>query len=343
VSRKGAIGWIGLDAPVEIIAAAGYRPIRLDPDPLEPITLASAYAEGGGHPWIRAAVERVLRRSGELEGLVIGSTPVLGAWLYNFLLTLRSLDDAPPLPPIHLCNISHLSAPSAAAFNLANLCALADSLGATAAALGPAIEERNRIRSLQRRIEAWRRGPAPGLLGSHARRMLDAADAMEPDAYRQMVEGELAKAAPDAARGLGPIVLSAPGSPNLDVYRALEDAGLVVVADDMDFGSRAIGPDVPSGDPFESLAQRYGQRTPAPAGWSTASRIEWLLGVAMERGAVGVLFDLPSWAHPAAWDFPKLGRALLGAGLRICVLANGASPAEAAAAAADAFRASAAA
>ena len=338
MGRNGDMGWIGLDAPVEIIAAAGYRPVRLDPDPLEPISLASAYSEGGGHPWIRAAVERVLRDGAGLEGLVIGSTPALGVWLYNFLLTLGSLDDAPPLPPVHLCNISHLGQPLARDFNAASLRTLADSLDASPAALGAAIEKRNRVRALQRRIESRRRGPGPRLLGSHARRLLDAADTLAPGDYVRLVEAELAEPGADAAEGLTPIVLSAPGSPNLELYRKLEDRGLVVVADDMDFGSRAIGPDVAPGDPFEALAERYGHRAPAPSGWTTAARIDWLLALAREQAAMGVLFDLPNWAHSAAWDFPKLERALSAAGLRTFLAPAGASLDEAAEAAAQSFR-----
>ncbi len=138
-----------------------------------------------------------------------------------------------------------------------------------------------------------------------------------------------------------PIVLSAPGSPNLDLYRALEAANLVVVLDDMDFGSRAIGPDTPAGDPFDGLAQRYGDRVPSPSGWSTAARIEWVVAAARERGAAGVVFDLPAWAHSAAWDLPRLRRTLQDAGLAACVLPGDAPPGEAAAIAADLLNSSA--
>lgn len=321
MTSSGRMGWIGLDAPVEIMLAAGYLPVRLDPDPAAPIGPSAAYAEGGGHPWIRAAVDRILREGPDLAGIIIGSTPVLGTWLYNFLLTLARQAEPPPLPPMRLCNISHLERPSAEALTEASIRAMADALDVRVAALQEAIGARNAVRGVQRRIDQLRRAPAH-ILGSHARRLLDRADEIEPHEYVAFVDRELAEVK-SANSDLTPIILSSPGSPDLGLYRAFERHGLVVVGDDMDFGSRAIGPDVPAGDPIAALARRYARRSPAPAGWSSADRAVWLTELALERNAAGVVFDVPDWAHPAAWDYPAERRALEAAGVRTTLLPAG--------------------
>ena len=49
-----AIGWLGLDAPLELIEAAGVRPQRILADLDDAPGGAGIYGEGGGHPGMRA-------------------------------------------------------------------------------------------------------------------------------------------------------------------------------------------------------------------------------------------------------------------------------------------------
>ena len=98
-SGKPLIGWIGLDAPVEVLAAIG-APVRLDADPASPSPEAVPFGEGGGNPAMRATANKVLEAAGVLQRVVIGSMPVTGVWLYNFFLTLENGRGAPHLPPL---------------------------------------------------------------------------------------------------------------------------------------------------------------------------------------------------------------------------------------------------
>lgn len=323
---KPRIAWIGLDVPVEILSAVG-APFRLDADAASPPQGAAVFAEGGGHPWMRAVTGKLLAETRCLERLVIGATPVTGVWLYNFLLTLARGKDAPPLPPLDLVNLSHEDRPSAETFNRASLGRLASALGATMDAVRAAIAERNAVRAMQRRIEALRHGPGRRLTGTQARRLLDAGDQTPAQAYlASAAEAVTSAGSTTAPQDAVPVIYSGPGSPSLDLYAALEDRGVCVVGDDADYGTRAIGPDVAAeGDLISALAHRYASRTPAPAGWSTRARIDWLTELAVARGARAVIFDLPPWAHPAAWDFPAERRALQARGVA-CVLAPDGPP-----------------
>jgi hypothetical protein len=336
-SPRPLVGWIGLDAPVEVLAAIG-SPFRVDTDPAGLAAKAAPFGEGGGHPWMRAVTARILALAPTLDRVVIGATPVNGVWLYNFFLTLERGPGAPALPPIELVNLAHDCRPSAAAMNLRSLVSLVDRLGAGPDALRDAITERNTVRGLQRRIEALRYGPAARLTGSAARRLLDAADRIEGSAYIVKAQAAWAEPLSRPALDINPVIYSGPGSPSLDLYLALEHHGLSVVGDDADFGTRAIGPDVDVAlPPAEGLARRYADRFPAPAGWTTAQRVEWLTGLARERGAEAVVFDIPAWSHPAAWDFPAERRALEALGIA-CIVAPPTAPAEAALAVADVFK-----
>ena len=331
------IGWIGLDAPLEVLAAVG-RPMRLEADPAASSPLASPFGEGGGHPAMRATAGRVLAEANTLQRIIIGSTPVTGVWLYNFLLTLARGPHAPTLPPMNLVNISHESRASGARLNRESIGLLSLRLGAGPGALRKAIVERNAVRSLQRQIDSLRHGDHRPLAGSAARRLLDAADRMAFPDYVGLAENALTLARSARPLELAPVIYSGPGSPSLDLYVALEAQGLTVVGDDADFGSRAIGPDVEESlEPAEAIARRYADRSPAPAGWSTLRRVEWLTDFVKSRRAEAVIFDLPLWAHPPAWDFPAERRALEAMGVA-CIVAPPCPPAAAAAAVAEALR-----
>lgn len=333
-----AIGWIGLDTPIELIEAAGCRPHRLVVDPGRPSPAAQAYGEGGGHPWMRAVISRLAQGKSELERVVLCSTPANELWIFNFLLSLERRGEAAGFPPATLLNFSHQERPSAARLNARSVKGLARTLGASEAALGVAIAARNRVRAVLRLIDSQRYGSPTGLSGTDARRLMDPADSLQSEAYLGWAAGQPER--PPAA-GL-PVIYSSPMSPPIDRYAALEARGMRIVGDDTDIGSRAIGPDTAEkSDGLEALAQRYAARDPAPAGWPTSARVDYLLSMARSRSARAVLFDLPAWEHPAAWDFPVQRQALEAAGIAWVRLPDSVNsdPASLAQAARDSLRA----
>lgn len=322
--RSPAIGWIGLDAPLELIEASGRRPQRLTAQVGLDDALASAYGEGGGHPWMRAMVARLAAAAPDLERVVLCSTPANELWLYNFLLSLTGRGEDADFPAADLLNLSHEPRASAERLNIQGLHGLAERLGASleTPALMAAIGSRNRVRAALRRIDAMRFAADGGISGVEARRLMDPADDMKSEDYLAWIEAQLAR---PLASGSGlPVIFSGPAVPALDLYGQLEAHGLRIVGDDADIGSRAIGPDVAENQkPFHALADRYRRRSPAPAGWPTAERVAWLLNMATTRRARAVLFDLPPWSHPAAWDYPTERRALEAQGIACIELTAG--------------------
>lgn len=306
-----AIGWVGLDAPLELIEACGCRPHRVGVDP-RPAEAAPAFGEGGGHPWMRAIIARLAQEKLALDRVVLCSTPAHELWIFNFLLSLERRGEAGAFPAATLVNSSHHGRPSAARLNLASMRGLARTLEVKEAALSKAIAARNRVRAALREIDSQRYGSRTGLAGTDARRLMDPADNERSDTYLTWA-AEQPRSSP--AAGL-PVIYSSPVIPPIERYAALEACGMRVVGDDTDAGSRAIGPDtVEDGDPLEALAKRYATRDPAPAGWPTSARVDYLLGMARSRRARAVLFYLPAWEHPAAWDFPAQREALEAAGI----------------------------
>ncbi len=313
---KPTIGWFGLDAPLELIEAAGRRAQRIAVLPGRPAPLAAVYGEGGGHPWMRAALSALAEAGPQLERVVLTSTPVLEMWLYNLLLSLQRRGEASAFPVTDLLNISHEDRPSSHRLNIDSLRGLAMRLAATDEAVRGAIAGRNAVRAMLREIDSLRFGAAPHLTGVQARWLMDRADVMSAGAFLAETAPLLAAAkAAKTVPGIA-VIYSGPGSADLALYDALEARGLRVVGDDADYGSRAIGPDTDTvSDPIEALARRYRNRSPAPAGWPTLTRVAWLTEMAKARGAKAVLFEMPGFLHPQAWDYPAEIAALAALGV----------------------------
>jgi hypothetical protein len=332
--ERGAVGWVGLDAPLELIEAAGLRPQRIVADVRSEAYGVDPYGEGGGHPWMRALAAELIEAAPTLERVILCSTPVNELWLYNFILSLTLRRESGPFPPAELLNLSHEPRPSAHRLNRSSLQTLAQGLAVTDDdAIREAIARRNQVRAALRAIDALRHGQGGRISGSLARRLMDAADNLRSADYLAWLAGQTTG---QSAPGL-PVIYSGPAVPTLELYGALEAAGLRIVGDDADAGSRAIGPDtLETGDLLVAIASRYSARSPAPAGWSTADRVTWLTDLALSRGARAVLFDLPPWSHPAAWDYPAERSALEARGV-VCIELPAAGPHEAASAASGAL------
>jgi len=93
-----------------------------------------------------------------------------------------------------------------------------------------------------------------------------------------------------------------------DVYRILEKSGGSVIWDDLCTGSRYFSGIIDnSGDPVESLANRYMERPVCPAKHlSVTSRGEHLVNLVKEKEADGVIFLLLKFCDPHAFDYPHM-------------------------------------
>ena len=102
-----------------------------------------------------------------------------------------------------------------------------------------------------------------------------------------------------------------------EYMRAIEEAGCVVVDDDLCTGSRAFAVQRVSGaDPIDALARMYLERVPCPAkhrpGYDMGTDI---LAQARAARAGGVIFLLTKFCDPWAFDYPSVREALEAASI----------------------------
>jgi len=93
-----------------------------------------------------------------------------------------------------------------------------------------------------------------------------------------------------------------------NIYSILEDAGGAVVWDDLCTGSRFFNGEIDeNADPIQAIAGRYFERPICPAKHRDLSgRGEYLVRLAKEHRADGVIFLLLKFCDPHAFDYPYL-------------------------------------
>jgi len=104
------------------------------------------------------------------------------------------------------------------------------------------------------------------------------------------------------------IVISGSICDSPDIYSAVEDAGGLIVGDDLCTGQRWFdGEILDDKNPMEAISDRYMDRMICPAKHvSTTARGENIISLARKNRADGVIFMLLKFCDPHAFDYPFL-------------------------------------
>ncbi len=121
----------------------------------------------------------------------------------------------------------------------------------------------------------------------------------------------LEKKAPQKTNGKR-IVVSGSICDSPDIFTAIEDAGGVIVGDDLCTGQRWFeGQILEDQDPITAIAQRYIDRMTCPAKHTAITlRGENIVSLAKKNKADGIIFMLLKFCDPHAFDYPYLKEAL---------------------------------
>jgi bzd-type benzoyl-CoA reductase N subunit len=177
--------------------------------------------------------------------------------------------------------------------------------------LAEALDACNRIRQVVEKINTLRR-EYPGIMeGADFHAMSKAGMLMDRHRFLELAEklaDHLEKKAVKSPASQKRIVITG-GLCNMpNVYGVLEDAGCVVVADDLCTGSRFFG-DVagPGDDVFAIITRRIAGRNPCPAKHAGITRRgEHLVGLVKKSRAQGVIFIHLKFCDPHGFDYPYL-------------------------------------
>ncbi len=282
-----SMGYISV-VPLEILAAAGFIPVRIKGDPAKAVTKADSMMETLVCPFLRSAFDLTLKGSYDyLEGVVIPHTcdsvsRTYDVWKHNV-----------PLPYYHFLNVPHVDGAPSLEFFVDVLRTFVKSLERHAGkpiskeGLADAVRAYNANRKAMRDVYELRKADVPPVSGVEMMKLLAAVKALpveEATALAQNVAGE-AKARKTPS-GPKPRRLMIVGDQIDDTMlaQAVENTGARVVTDDISIGSKLYYADVEeTAEPLEGIAEYYLRKVSLPtfyrdAGGSYAENLELRFG-----------------------------------------------------------------
>ena len=265
--QRKIIGCFPMYIPEEIIHAAGMLPVVLWRSN-ELVTLGNAHWSPINCSLSRSFIDDAVKGKLDfIDGMVFYDT-CLQARGMPFVIsrnahpTYLEIIDLPGM----------LAYPTVRPYVIENLEKLKSSLEGfsgqkiTPDALRRSVEIYNKNRRLLRQLYEMRRRK-PGLLKTKEMiAIVHASMIMPKEEHNELLESllvQLEKAEPYPGKKLNVILVgSLCQAPRSDMVDLIEEAGIMVVDDDLYTGSRYFVNDVDSGDPIESLADRYLKRIP---------------------------------------------------------------------------------
>ena len=307
----GVVGRIGNTVPNELVLACGWLPVLVAAEREAPTPTADVYMEPSIAPETRSLFESLLRGDCASFELLVLSRPY--AHLYYYLKEVFRQGRAPRVPPLWMYDLMQSQREAVRAYNWDRTRALRDRLEQlsgveiTASRLRASMALTNTVRALQRRLQELRwQGRVSGVDALHA---IGAGYFMPPDAYAETLAEYLATLGSAASLDGRPRLLVLPSEPlsHVELHRALEAAGALVVAEDDWWGSRAPGNDIPpTGDALDGIFLKYWNDTATQNVYPAAPREAWFTTHAARPDVDAVVFYLPPSDHQLGWDYPRL-------------------------------------
>jgi benzoyl-CoA reductase/2-hydroxyglutaryl-CoA dehydratase subunit BcrC/BadD/HgdB len=310
--------------PVEIVRAAGFRPV-MSRGETGPTPAADAHLEPGIFPSrLRRLVEEALTgRLADAARIIIPRTSDADYKCFLYLRELVRKGVVTTLPPVVLFDLLQSRGPDVPAYDVARMHALLDELTSVSGRMRSTddlrreIARANTARAIARQLAGLRR-PVPRVSGAEVFPLLAAFWEVEPDRYATMASAAASRLEKRPSLS-GPRVLLA-GAPvdGQMMHEAIETHGAVVVAEVGPWGSGAAGDDVRvDDDPVAALADKYradsiGARAPVD------SLRHWTESTLDDVDAVVV--SLPPDDAAFGWDYPALRDVLHARGIpHVCL------------------------
>lgn len=319
-----AMGVFGLDAPEEMVHAAGFTASVLVESP-EPITVGETRLQSFFCDYARAMADIAMKgRLDFLDGLVV----------HDCCHTVRAAFDvihhnAPGVPWLKcLWFPPALDKPRTRDYLIQELRVFQTALERLTGrplrkeALQQSIALYNRHRGLLRALYDRRRA-APGILSAcQATDIMVSGMVMPKEEHCRLLEALLRELPEKGPQADGKVRLLLSGSlceplPR-PILTILDDLGAVIADDDLYVGSRYVATDVAQrDDPIEALADAYLARRPASPTRFTAEQ-RWgdlLVEMARRSQAQGVILCIVKFCEPHYWCYPSLRDAFRKAGI----------------------------
>ncbi|SPF78126.1 2-hydroxyacyl-CoA dehydratase family protein [Pseudoprimorskyibacter insulae] len=316
--RAGGVGLITPIAPIELVLAAGLRPVRLYGQTDRMPTLADRYMEAEMDGEVRSLFDQFLQ--GRFAGLDLALLPHASEQhlhLKYYLDEAQRWEPELDMPPVALVDLLQTPAWATSRYDRDRIDNLAQRLGTlgqpiTAQGLAQAIAQVNAMRLALRRVVALR--SAGRITAADAHRFAALFGAVSASDYADLA-GRLADQSIVQTAGLR-VVLSGSMRDDTRVYQALDDAGAVLAVDDHVAADRLGGPLVePETDPFEAVTEYYQLHAPSVRQTPQRPLDEAFVQRCQDAGAQVHICVLEDVDDTLGWDWPRRRDLLQAAGI----------------------------
>ncbi len=318
------IGFFCPYVPEELLHAAGALPFRLMGTPIK-MSHVQAHLPPNCCHLVKSSLESLLQ--GELDflrGIIFSHTCDAMQGLADIWALQRRI----PLQ-FNLMMPSHLDSELSRPYLKAEIERFKDFLESNVGKITPqslkaSIQLFNRIREKLQEIYARRPKWHTQISGRDFARIIRAGYLMDRARYLELLE-EIWNALPekgDDSGNLVPIFLAGNMTHSDFYFSLIEEAGAIVVQDDLCSGTRFLRLMVPEDtDPIEGLTNRYLTSFLCPTKYKGVhAHAETLVKEVQKSGAKGVIFLLYKYCEPHFFDYPDLKQALESKGIPTLLL-----------------------
>ncbi len=319
-SGRKVAGFLCTYAPQELIHAAGYLPVRVLGRP-------------GGTPradQLLQAYACSLARS-SFDAALSGEFDFMDMVVFSHTCdTMQNLADLwkssrPSQSVIIVCSPTVTSGTAARIYYRKVLDDVRKQIEAVSGpvsdeAIRASIDLYARHRRLIQRLYDIRREHSELISGGELLAVVTSSMMMPKEEHLRLLEpfvAGLEAAGETAAKRMPRVFVAGSVCQNMGFITALEEAGCMVVDDDLCMGGRSFSlPDAPAGDPMDALVEMYLGRRPCPAfhtpGFDPGA---FLVERARAARAAGVVFLLTKFCDPWFFDYPHVNKSLEAAGI----------------------------
>ena len=318
------IGFFCPYVPEELLHAAGALPFRLMGTPIK-MSHVQAHLPPNCCHLVKSSLESLLQ--GELDflrGIIFSHTCDAMQGLADIWALQRRI----PLQ-FNLMMPSHLDSELSRPYLKAEIERFKDFLESNVGKITPqslkaSIQLFNRIREKLQEIYTRRPKWHTQISGRDFARIIRAGYLMDRARYLELLE-EIWNALPekgDDSGNLVPIFLAGNMTHSDFYFSLIEEAGAIIVQDDLCSGTRFLRLMVPEDtDPIEGLTNRYFTSFLCPTKYKGAhAHAETLVKEVQKSGAKGVIFLLYKYCEPHFFDYPDLKQALESKGIPTLLL-----------------------
>lgn len=315
------IGKMGCDVPDELIIAGGMLPVQIYADPGKELKETDVYLEYAFDPMVRAQFEKIVdgTYARQLDALAISNSTDVIIRIYLYLRELHRVEPDKSIPEVEFIDWLFTRNRMHQERNELTLKIFWEAAerwaghAITEDALLEAAKLCNANKAALRRMQALR---CEGRIsGCEALVIIGAGFFMEKEAHTDLVNAVVDAAAEWPLIDAPKVFFTGSNQEDTSLYEKIENAGLLVVGEDHDWGARVFDRDFNLAyTPIRGLVDCYMLREFSSKKAFVSQRVEALNREVAATGAAGVIFYTNQYEEAASWDYPSQKESLEAAG-----------------------------